>query len=66
MDFFFFLRPGEYCKGGKDAFSPPFRLWDTSFLRGERRFKGHWDATDTIIDAIDFTALMFNNKKKGL
>ena len=37
-----------------------------SLFKGEWRFKGHRDVTDAIIDARDFTVIMFNNQGNGV
>uniref|UniRef100_A0A7S4IHG2 Secreted protein n=1 Tax=Odontella aurita TaxID=265563 RepID=A0A7S4IHG2_9STRA len=64
MAFFFLLCPGEYCKGGTDTLSSPFRLLHVDFFIGERRFRGHQRRlSETIINAADTTSLCFNNQK---
>ena len=63
--FFFLLRPGEYCDGGKETESRPFRLRDVTFFIGPRRFSA-LRVTDAQIRCADYVSLAFTNQKNGI
>ena len=65
LAFFFLLHPGEYCKGGPDNRSAPFRIRDVTFFVGPRRYNAA-TAPDHILDAADFVSLTFNDQKNGI
>ena len=63
--FFFLLRPGEYCDGGDESDSTPFRLRDVTFYIGNRRVSALTASAQQIRDAT-YVSLFFTTQKNGI
>lgn len=63
--FFFLLRPGEYCEGGSDTRSTPFRLRDIQFFTDATRHSADVVPLALLNDA-NFCSLTFNDQKNAV
>ena len=65
LAFFFLLRPGEYCRGGTDTQSAPFRIRDVNFFVGHVRHNAA-TATASVMSTADYVSLTFSDQKNGV
>ena len=62
VDFFFFLRPGEYCNGGTDTAQHPFRLKYVQFFIGKQPHNAVM-ASNAVLAQADFVSLLLTTQK---
>lgn len=63
--FFFLLRPGEYCEGGKNTLSATFCLHKVTFFRDNCHLPAFASTLRQQCSA-NFIALCFTNQKNGV